>query len=349
MIHAVSSYGPAAASTRVRLLGWFDHLRTPHEVHSWAGFADNRPGRLVRNPISTLKAEWSVRRSDLSGHRVLLSREASPLSFGEVEARILRQAAHGVFDFDDAIYLDVGGPRGWTHPGRKFRLAVEAADVVIAGNDHLAERASRHHHDVRVIPSCVEPSHYVPKSSWTITGSPTIVWLGSASTEVYVTQVARALARVCRATGARLVLISSPQDNPALHEVEPYLTRVPWSLDGVGAELAAADVAIAPLDDGPYAQGKCAYKLLQYAASGLPMVGSPTGANAVALNRFDGVAVRTHDEWADALVQVLTEPTERRAHRGKTALRAVREHYSFEAWAPTWCAASGLGAQARRP
>ena len=103
---------------------------------------------------------------------------------------------------------------------------------------------------------------------------------------------ALALARVCKATGARLVLISGARDNPALHEVAPFMTRVPWSLEGVGAALAAADVAIAPLDEGPYAQGKCAYKLLQYAATGLPVVGSPTGANALALSRFDGLAAR---------------------------------------------------------
>jgi glycosyltransferase involved in cell wall biosynthesis len=107
--------------------------------------------------------------------------------------------------------------------------------------------------------------------------------------------------------------------------------------------LAGADVAIAPLDDSPFSRGKCAYKLLQDAATGLPVVGSPVGANRLALQRFAGVAVDQGGDWCDALTQVLEEPVKRRRDRGLTALAAVREHYSFEVWEASWLGATGLG------
>ena len=59
----------------------------------------------------------------------------------------------------------------WTH-------AVAAADVVIAGNEDLAERASRTARNVYVIPSCIEPRAYAPRLSYALNDPPRIVWVG---------------------------------------------------------------------------------------------------------------------------------------------------------------------------
>jgi hypothetical protein len=58
-------------------------------------------------------------------------------------------------------------------------MAAAAADVVIAGNALLADFASLHSRDVRMIPTCVEPTNYQPKTAYDITSVPTLVWLGS--------------------------------------------------------------------------------------------------------------------------------------------------------------------------
>ena len=212
---------------------------------------------------------------------------------------------------------------------------VPAADVVIAGNDNLAEVAGRYSKRVQVIPSCVEPANYLAKSDWGFRGEPVVVWLGSPWTEEYLLPILPAMAEVHRRTGAVLQVISAPR---GVDEVDacPFVRRIPWSLDGVAGHLVSADLAIAPLTDGPYARGKCAYKLLEYAATGLPIVGSPVGANAAALQRFDGIAVGSADDWAEALLMVIGESTSRRARRGARGLRGVRQHYSFEAWEGTW-------------
>ena len=67
-----------------------------------------------------------------------------------------------------------------------------------------------------------------------------------------------------------------------------------------------------PLHDGVYERAKCGYKLLQYAASGVPAVGSPVGVNVSILER-DGRA------WHPA-----TERTgSRRCARSSTRAPAV--------------------------
>lgn len=341
-LHAISSYGPTAASTRVRLNDWFRFLGTDVTYHCYAGLNNNRPSSIASHATKVGLAELSLRRLDLTDQFVTISREASPFSKGNVEERILHAAAHGAYDFDDALFHDQSPMRQLLGTQDKCRRSVTAADVVIAGNDYLANWAESHNSHVRVIPSCIDPRDYVPKTSWSIDhDAPSLIWLGSPATEHYVAQITSALLEVHRHTGASLTLISGPNDNAALQSLAPMLDRVPWNLKTIASHLASADVAIAPLDDSPYSRGKCAYKLLQYAATGLPIVGSPVGANQSALQRFDGFEAKSVDDWIQSLSQVVTESESRRATRGATGLASVQTCYSFEAWASQWCNATG--------
>ena len=45
-------------------------------------------------------------------------------------------------------------------------------------------------------------------------------------------------------------------------------------------DLVSSDIGLAPLPDDRYTRGKCGFKVLQYAAAGLPTVASPVGVNA---------------------------------------------------------------------
>src|SRR5262249_48994068 len=73
-----------------------------------------------------------------------------------------------VFDFDDAVlYRDSYDRRGPICRKRAYRFGrtVRASDVVIAGNDFLADcalRAGARPDRVRVIPTCVDPARYWP-------------------------------------------------------------------------------------------------------------------------------------------------------------------------------------------
>ena len=68
------------------------------------------------------------------------------------------------------------------------------ADRMIVGNAVLADWAAGRCADVRVIPTCVEPSDYRPRTAWDIGRPPVIGWIGSPATEPYLTGIAPALA-----------------------------------------------------------------------------------------------------------------------------------------------------------
>lgn len=342
-LHAISNYGPTASSTRVRLNDWFRFLEIDAEHHYFAGLNNNRPASVVANAAAVTLAQRALRRLDLTGQRVIISREVSPFSRGGTEERLLHRAEHGVYDFDDALFEDKSPFRRLLRTQDKCQRATAAADVVIAGNVHLANWAEQYSNDVRVIPSCVDPRDYEPKTNWSITADiPAMLWLGSPATEGYLAQITPALLEVNRRTGALLILISGSNDNADLGLLNRMVRRIPWSLETFASAMAKADVAIAPLDDTPYSRGKCAYKLLQYAATGLPIVGSPVGANHLALQRFDGLEARSVDDWIQGLMQVVEESPSQRAVRGRAGRAAVQDHYSFGAWKAQWCEATGV-------
>lgn len=346
-IDAYTPYGPGGASTKVRVYDWLDHFGLRADRHNYLGLNANAASTLSRHPVAVARAERELRRraKRACDELAIVSREVSPLSTGTLEEAILSRARKGVFDFDDAIWLPLPGPRRFFNQWQKTKRAVSAADAVIAGNEVLADWASAHSHNVVVVPSCVKPEDYSPKSTWALSERPKLVWLGSPSTEKYVADVAPILDQVCQATGAVLMVISGAVTRPRALDQWEWIHRVEWSHESARAGLAMSDIAIAPLRDDAFARGKCAYKLLQYAAAAVPMIGSPVGANEVALQRFDGLAPVSKDEWVDSLTALINESESMRRRRGLQGLQAVRTHYSFDAWGDAWSRSVGLDAE----
>jgi glycosyltransferase involved in cell wall biosynthesis len=167
-----------------------------------------------------------------------------------------------------------------------------------------------------------------------------LAWIGSRDNEQLLVGIADALREVHRLTGARILLIG--QQSGSLEGLEQLVDRVQWSEETQHHLLARADVGLMPLDDDPYSRGKCGYKLLQYAAAGLPAVGSPVGTNAGILKALGLPGATSDAEWRDHLLELLTLSTEQRRALGLHTLRAVEAHYSYEAWDSGWRAAVGL-------
>lgn len=341
-IHALTPYGLDGSSARVRVFDWIGYLGLSAAISDYAGLANNAPRTLLRHPVRAALAEHRVRRLVPCAPRLIVSREATPFGNGALEQRLLAKAEYGVFDFDDALYVQRGVVKRLFGGDGKTARMVASADTVIAGNETLASWAESHSRDVHLIPSCVDPDRYVTKNTWDLNDPPRLLWIGSRTTEQYLGEIQRPLLEMHQLTGARLTVISSPVENRSLRALASMIDRVPWSPAAVRTHAVNSDIAIAPLSNTPFARGKCAYKLLEYAASGLPIVGSPVGANSRALERFDGIKAWSQSDWTGALTEILGEPVSRRALRGARARQAVRDFYSFSAWAKGWTAAVKL-------
>lgn len=174
----VSPYGSAAASTRVRLYHWLDHLglsatnfSTPVSPAlgpvSWRG----TPGESWRpKGVSGISVAAPIRSSSCP-----VKRRQSATA---IEKKLMVNAEHSVYDFDDALFADSEGWRAVLVKADKRRISASAADTVIAGDEFPAEWASSYARDVRLIPSCISPDDYLPKTTRGIATKPRLVWLG---------------------------------------------------------------------------------------------------------------------------------------------------------------------------
>ncbi len=298
-------------------------------------------------------------------------------------ALLRRRARRLIFDYDDAVWLrDSYSAKGFDDPKRaaRFRATVRACDLVIAGNEYLADEARRFApaERVRVIPTCVDVGRYAvrptpqpppcregepepsraecegeaPRScspslqggGWGV-GSLRLVWVGSSSTLKGLERFASTLSAIGRAVpGTRLKLICDRFANFPDLTVE----RCVWDEATEAAEIAAADVGIGWVPDDPWSRGKCGLKVLQYQAAGLPVIANAVGVQSDFVRDGEtGFLAATTDEWV-AAVRTLTDP-DLRARLGAAGRRQVEERYSVEAGGKLWVSAlASLSGAARK-
>lgn len=246
------------------------------------------------------------------------------------ERALVRRAARRlVYDVDDAVYL--GKPAapglppdrsGWRMA--KFAATCRIADVVVAGNEFLAEAARPYARRVEVVPTPIDVGRY--PTSRSAREDLRLVWIGSPGNLPYLDLVRPALAALVRQfAGLKFRVICS--HFPDWSDVP--IEKVTWSEATEGTDIGAGDIGLMPLTDDDWARGKCAFKLLQYMAAGLPCVTSPVGANAtVAVNGVTALFVRDASEWHQALSTLLASPEQRRA-MGDAARQRVEKLYDL--------------------
>jgi glycosyltransferase involved in cell wall biosynthesis len=89
-----------------------------------------------------------------------------------------------------------------------------------------------------------------------------------------------------------------------------------------------------PLTDSMFERGKCGYKLIQYMACGLPVVGSPVGVNsAIVEHGKSGFLAGTSEEWSRYL-RTLCADKALREEQGKAGLARATALYSLDSATP---------------
>ena len=249
----------------------------------------------------------------------------------------LREAARRlVYDYDDAVlHRDPwrGEPHSTARANRFLRTVCEA-DAVVAGSEALADLARPcGPRALFTAPTPVDPAAYGPAPESRAAGEPLrFGWIGSRATLPYLRGIAEPLRAACAAVpGARLLVVADrpPGDLPGVPvEFEP------WSEAGEAAALRRMDLGLMPLTDDPFSRGKCGFKILQYAATGIPSVASPVGANlALVEPGRTGLLPATPAEWEEGLVRLARDPAER-ARMGAAARGQVERRWSVDVLGP---------------
>jgi len=227
-----------------------------------------------------------------------------------------------LYDFDDALFEispDEEDRFGRERAARRMRsrrarlrVTARRARVVIAGNQFLAEWARAAGARVEVLPTGVDlapfPAQVLAEAAAarrSRSEARRIGWIGSRPSLRYLAALAGPLRAVCaQFPGARLVQVCNEFiDLPGV----PVEKR-PWSAATEARDLLDFDVGLMPVDDHPFARGKCGLKILQYQAAGVPVVCSPVGANAdIVRDGETGLHATDDRAWAAAIGRLLTD------------------------------------------
>lgn len=264
---------------------------------------------------------------------VWIEKEALPWFPAWFEKWLLRRLPY-ILDFDDAIFHNYDlHHSAWVRRvyGGRIDHLMAGAHLVIAGNQYLANRAisggARH---VEVIPTVVELTRYTSKQIYSIVTKPRVVWVGSPSTVKYLLELAEPLG----ALAERLPFILRVIGGGALTLPGVDVENVAWSAETEANAIAECDVGIMPLHDTPWEQGKCAYKLIQYMACGLPTVASPVGANRdVLIEGETGLFAETPSDWIKKIELLLCDAALRQ-RLGQAGRARIEAQYSLEQAAP---------------
>ena len=336
----LSRYGPLGASSRLRFFQFLPYL-TSHgfEVTVAPLLGDDYVASLYHGKISILgvvrsylvriKWLWRARQFDL----VWIEKEMLPWIPSWIELALLPSKMPVLVDYDDAIFHQYDQHRSsivrWLL-GNKVAEVVRRANLVVAGNDYLAEFArDAGAKQVELLPTVVDVSRYATYSTDS-SFSITIGWIGSPNTARYLKLIAPALLHLVNTKNVRLIAVGANAEQ--LSDL-PIEIRA-WTEHGEVYEIQQFDIGIMPLPDEPFERGKCGYKLIQYMACGKPVVASPVGVNSeIVRDGVDGFLASSVDEWINAINTLCDDLLLRRSMGASGRLRVV-DSYSLQAIVP---------------
>jgi glycosyltransferase involved in cell wall biosynthesis len=255
--------------------------------------------------------------------------ELFPFLPGSIEARLLRIPY--IYDFDDAFFLKYRQERFRRVSfllKDKFPSVISGAAAVLAGNHYLAAYANQLNPTTTFLPTVVDTDRFVhlPSERDDIF---TVGWIGSPSTSVYLSALALPLAQLGREGPVRFVIVGGRSE--AIDGVE--VVNLPWEEATEVRLINTFDVGVMPLFDDEWARGKCALKLIQYMACGVPVIASPVGANLDVIADSYGLLASDSDAWLGALRRLRDDRALRR-DMGIAGRERIEQSYSLRTALP---------------
>lgn len=343
----VTQYGMLAASSRTRVFQYLPYLqRNGIQTRQITVLPDSRiAGSQVlvtsncwskltyylwasyRTLICGFQAWWKAGSSDL----IFVQKVIFPLP---VRWLLWWRRPPMAFDFDDAIFSSEVRRPNWLSAWKQRRNAIglpamlRLADQVIVENDYTARYALRYCDGVSIITGPVDTDRYCEAANGrAAAGEVVLGWIGSASTQSYLNLIREPLARIGRRfDNVRLRLVGA---EPAEMEGIP-VEFMAWSLEEEVGWLRSFDVGLMPVPDDSWTRGKGGYKLLQYMATGLPVVASPVGINRqIVSDGKNGFWACSPDEWERCLSRLIEDPRLRR-EMGRQGRETIEKRYALK-------------------
>lgn len=331
-------FNDTAASSRYRLGQYVPLLKQAgHQVTVKPMLSDRYIARLYsrerRDAWQVVQGYWRRLKDLLTGDRydvVICEQEVFPYLPAWADQMVRRLGDRLVLDYDDAAYVKY---QRWPLLRSKIPRLLASARAVVVGNAHLEEFARRHNSNVYVVPTTVDLALYRPKKEFS-KGTVRVVWIGTPITAHNLLPLLPVFGRLQRANHSIHFRFIGARGRLSFNGLRAEVVN--WSAETETRLLEESDIGIMPLPDNEFTRGKCGLKLIQYMASGLPVVASPVGANCEIVEEGrNGFLARTDGEWFEKL-GALADDVELRRRLGVAGREKVNSQYSlahgFSCW-----------------
>lgn len=267
----------------------------------------------------------------LSAHKyrtVVLEKDVVPFMPSGLEQLLFARNRNVVVMYDEAVYDYYRLHRNkWLRriTQGKIEYLMRHSSQVIAWNSEVADYARGHNPNVTEVRLGIDLQRYKRRDNFEIRDRPIrIGWIGSPSGFQYLHNLDSVFSALSEKFNIELYIVSSEE---YFCENVRVINR-PWSVQTEVQDLLAMDIGIMPLPNNEWTLGKSGCKMLQYMGVGLPVVVSPVGINAEAIQGGrSGLSAKTDEEWYAQLARLI-EDVDLRGQLGYAARNYIEENNS---------------------
>ncbi|MDF0718785.1 glycosyltransferase family 4 protein [Kaistella sp. PBT33-4] len=269
---------------------------------------------------------------------VVIEYELFPYLPAWFETMLSKKGVKYIVDYDDAIFHNYDLSSNILVKkflSDKINKVMQGSSFTVVGNAYLERKAkdAGATHVIR-IPTVVDLQRYDVKSDFFTGMNQKLIvgWIGTFSTFKYLKTVIPFLEDLAKVYPIVLHVVGAKEELDTTLEIK----FIPWTESSEAASIRAFDVGIMPLEDTPWERGKCGYKLIQYMASGIPVIASGVGANTeIVSHSVNGFIANSDQEWKNAFLYFLSK-RHRLTEMGMEGRKMVVEKYCLQKTAAQW-------------
>ena len=219
-----------------------------------------------------------------------------------------------------------------------FEQGIRQADTVTVSTQFLADFYSRRCRDVRIVRNALDVDRFTPVPE----GDPVIGWVGGTLWRSGDIEILRDWLPDFVKDHKVLVHHSGHIPGDGNHfgvraGVKRVRTEPMCMLKDYPSKMFRMNIGLVPLNRVPFSEAKSNLKGLEYAASGIPFIATPTEEYRLLAESGVGRLATTPDEWRDHAVELLDPVV--RAAEGARIRSIVEQDWNIESKGDEWATA----------
>lgn len=331
----LAKYTSQGASTRLRTLQYLNTLHNNNIETTVSSLFNDRYLDILyqtnKKPkiyalvliLKRVIALFSVQKYDI----LWIEKELFPYFPSWFEYSLSMLGVKYIVDYDDAVFHNYDRSSNSIvrlFLKRKISKVMRMSSGVIVGNNYLKEYAELAKADnILLLPTVITLEKYTIVKSNIESRSLNIGWIGTPQTQKYLEYVLPVLNDLYKKHDIKLTVIGGNNIPNSKLPVDYIVWNEATEVDN----LSKFDIGIMPLPNQPFEKGKCGYKLIQYMALCIPVIGSPVGANKNIINESNsGYLACDLNEWSCNLEKLILN-ADLRSTLGKNGRLAVENNY----------------------